>query len=263
MAENTPYFDAITSERALMVDEEDWLAGNTLMSVETTDENRDHIGSSYREDPALFLKAIRALSSDKQEVLLSYYFLNKTQTQLAKLLLANSQTFCSSFIRAANHELCCQFLYPDGPSKEQLSTMCIAEGVEEHRVSAQKQEFQDSYPVKQDEKEVKGSDVVYSFYQHEAYDQVARELKIHRPDVRRVIKKVYTGLRASPKLEYQVVGDWLYSLSFKKAPTGNRRKIRKGSGDLHLKDPDIVGEFRINVSDPDFSAMFQPTSHQE
>jgi hypothetical protein len=261
--ENTPYMDGISADRALLVDKEDWLSGNTLLSLETTESLRDDIGSNYRDDPALFLRSIRVLTPDKQEILLSYYFLGKTQVQLAKFLLSNSQTFCSSFIRAANHELCCQFIYPEGPSKEQLHAMCVAEGVEEHRVSSQRQEFRDSYPVKEHEIDVSGSDVVYSFYQHKAYDRVARELKIHRPDVRRVLKKVYTGLKASSKLDHQVVGDWLFSLAFKKATTGNRIRRRKTIEDtMHVKDPDIVGEFRINVQDPNFSAMFQPTSRE-
>jgi DNA-directed RNA polymerase specialized sigma subunit len=98
MAENTAYFDSITSARAMLLTDEEALEGNTTLSLETLDIGEEDTFQFIQQNFGLFLKAIRCLKSEDQERLLSYYLLSKTQTTLAKIH-KTTQTQCSTMLR--------------------------------------------------------------------------------------------------------------------------------------------------------------------
>jgi hypothetical protein len=99
--ENSAYMDSITSARSMLLSDEEALAGGTTISCETTDEfGVDDICVYCQEHFADWLRVIRVLSREQQELLLSYYLLGKTQIVLSKLL-QTTQTVCSFRIRMA------------------------------------------------------------------------------------------------------------------------------------------------------------------
>jgi hypothetical protein len=99
--ENSAYMDSITASRSMLLTEEEALAGGTTISCETTDEfGVDDIYVYCQEHFADWLRVIRVLSREQQELLLSYYLLGKTQIVLSKLLQA-TQTVMSFRIRMA------------------------------------------------------------------------------------------------------------------------------------------------------------------
>jgi hypothetical protein len=68
--------------------------------------------------------------------------------------------------------------------------------------------------------------------------------------------KEETAEQVDPEL--QTLGAYITNLIDKANPVGRgitKRKAKK-SGDIQRRDPDIVGQFRVRVDDPDFDAMF-------
>src|ERR1039458_3411035 len=63
--ETTPYFTSITDARSLQVEEEDWLAGSTLLSVESASEefSEDHLSIFVQQNFHSFMKYLAYLSS--------------------------------------------------------------------------------------------------------------------------------------------------------------------------------------------------------
>jgi len=87
--------DSVTSARSMLLTEEEALAGGTTISCETTDEfGVDDIYVYCQEHFADWLRVIRVVSREQQELLPSHYLLGKTQIVLSKLLQA-TQTVCS------------------------------------------------------------------------------------------------------------------------------------------------------------------------
>src|SRR5208282_4898996 len=79
MSENTPYFDSITSARAMLLTDEEALEGQTLLSAESDPKKKEDqkILTYIQENFPMFLKILRLLKKEDQELLLSYYLLSK------------------------------------------------------------------------------------------------------------------------------------------------------------------------------------------
>src|SRR5580700_9893120 len=128
--ENSAYMDAITAERSLLLTDEEALAGGTTISCETTDEfGVDDIYVYCQEHFADWLRVIRVLSREQQELLLSYYLLGKPQIVLSKLL-QTTQTVCSFRIRMAV-KLAGTYLTMGGtPDEATMRTIPLKPGLE-------------------------------------------------------------------------------------------------------------------------------------
>jgi len=72
LMENSAYMDSITAERSLLLTEEEQLAGATTISLETQNEfGEDDFYVYSREHFADWLRVLRNLSLEQQEMLLT------------------------------------------------------------------------------------------------------------------------------------------------------------------------------------------------
>jgi hypothetical protein len=77
-AENSPYFESISAERSMLLTQEEQLEGCKTISLETCgDLAEDDILTFVMENFSEFLRMIRYLKKEDQELLLSYYILSK------------------------------------------------------------------------------------------------------------------------------------------------------------------------------------------
>jgi hypothetical protein len=101
------------------------------------------------------------------------------------------------------------------------------------------------------------------------FRKVALAYKIHRPDVRRGMSRAAKHLLGSNETvsedveqrdpEELALGAYIHGLIDKANPAGagkSKREIEKKAGLVFLKDPPCLGEFRVDVKDPGFYAMF-------
>ena len=76
--ENTPYFNSVTLARSMLLTDEEALEGATTISLETqADLQEDDVFTYIQENFVNFLKMLRYLSQEDQDMLLSYYLLGK------------------------------------------------------------------------------------------------------------------------------------------------------------------------------------------
>lgn len=111
--------ESVTAERAMLLSEEEQLEGTTTISLETQAALTEqdilvYIQNNFTE----FLRILRYLKKEDQELLVSYYILSKTQTQLG-IVTRETQTICSFRIRMAMKTLAC-FMMLGIPTREAM-----------------------------------------------------------------------------------------------------------------------------------------------
>jgi hypothetical protein len=131
MAENTQYFESITGRRAIaQYDEQTALEGGETVSLECQgDLVEDDYLTYIQENLPQFLRLVRWLTREEQELLLSYYLLSKTQNALA-LIHLSTQTIMSFRLRMAMKKLGAFMLFGGVPTVEQMSSILAKAGLE-------------------------------------------------------------------------------------------------------------------------------------
>ena len=235
------YMDAVSSSRSLLLTEEEQLEGITTISLETcSDLAEEDILSFIYDNFAQFLKTLRFLKEEDQELLLSYYILSKTQNTLA-IIHKSTQTVCSFRIRMAIKTLGTFMLVGGQPTEDILREVFLLSG---HEYT-----LGEKAPL---------SKVVMEYVKSRNFIHVAHLFGLHRPDVRRTMSKVSKALMDSKEGKEAAVAAWMHSLIDKVSPAGtglSKRRLAK-EGHLYLKDPEILGSFVVPITDSGFDALF-------
>ena len=230
--------NSVTSARSLLLTDEEALEGATTISLETQqDLQEDDIFTYIQENFTGFLKMLKYLSQEDQDMLLSYYLLGKTQTTLATIF-KSTQTVCSFRIRMAVRVIGAFLLFGE-PTVEVLSEVLGKAGLEDS---------------------LKGglSKAIIEYAKCRSFQQVADVLGLHRPDVRRAMSRAARALMGSRDSKEAAMAAWIHSLVDKSNPIGpgySKRKMLK-EGHLYRTDPDILGSFVVRIDDPAFDALF-------
>ena len=232
------YMDAVTAARAMLLDEETALEGSTLISIEASeDEEQSSVYAFIQEHFADFIRYLRRLNPESQELLLQYYILGKTQNSLT-LVTNATQTTCSLRLRMAVR-LLLGYLMGEF-SQERIHDILLEAGV--------KDDF-DGVPLSQ---------LIVEYAEGRNFAKIAFKHDLDRPKVRKAIIRAQKIL-----LEKQgranALGAYLYSLTDRASyeGTGRAKKHReKDRSHVYLVCPPITGKFRFSTDDPDFGHMF-------
>jgi hypothetical protein len=246
LPETTLFFEAVVANRAMLLDDETALEGATTVSLETQPDLVESDILTYIQDNfADFIRALRFLSKEDQELLLSYYVLAKTQTTLAQIH-RSTQTLCSARIRMAIQKLGTFMML--GPP----TAVVLHESFARNRLEDLLTNNLDDRLI------VPLSQVVDLYARTRSFQRVAEVLSIHRPDIRRVMSQAHKVLKDSNETRDRAIGAYLFDLIDKASASGqgfSRRKMAK-QGSLYRQDPLILGEFVIDVTSPDFAHVF-------
>ena len=98
--ENTQYMEVVTARRAELLPPEEALIGLTPISIETCLANDGNLGDWVLAHPALFLDMVDDVSDYDRALLLSYYFLGKSQDTMSAVFL-RPQSYVANHIRVA------------------------------------------------------------------------------------------------------------------------------------------------------------------
>jgi hypothetical protein len=239
MPENSAYFESISSARSMLLTEEEQLEGTTTISLETQgDLAEDDILTFVSENFSEFLKFLRYLKKEDQELLLSYYLLSKTQNTLA-IIHKSTQTVCSFRIRMAVKTLAC-FIMMGEPTMERMHDILDKAGLEK---SLEKIDL---------------SEIIDLYAKTRSFQRIAEVHHLHRPDIRRAMSRASKALMESKIAQEHALGAYIHSLIDKSNPVGvglSKRKMQK-QGHVYRTDSHILGEFRIKVEDKDFNSWF-------
>lgn len=253
MAENSPYFESIVAHRAILnskgdhgeLDEQEVLEGRGLVSMETcADMTEEDILTYVQENFGDFIKILRFLSKEDQELLLSYYLLSKTQNTLA-LIHKSTQTVCSFRIRQAVKRIG-TFMMLGAPTEDVMKTVFT------------KANLENELPPNSRSEQVGLSAVVSLYEQTRSFQQVADTFGLHRPDIRRTMSRAAKALNESRDPQDIALGAFVHGLIDKASASGQGFSKRKLSKLCHIyrTDPSVLGEFRVDVQNPDFKHLF-------
>jgi DNA-directed RNA polymerase specialized sigma24 family protein len=232
------FFEAVVAQRSVLLDDETALEGGATISLETqTDMAESDVLTYIEEHFGEFLKNLRYLSKEDQELLLSYYVLAKTQATLA-ILHRSTQTLCSARIRKAMQKMG-TFIMLGPPTAAALRVVLLEHDLENLL-----------------EKPL--SEVVELYARTRSFQRVAEVLRLHRPEIRRVMSQASKVLSESKDTRSRALGAYIFDLIDKASASGqgfSKRKMAK-QGNLYCVDSPLLGEFRINVVDPGFQSVF-------
>jgi hypothetical protein len=246
LSENTPYFNAIVAARAMSLNEDDYLLENTISLETQQDLMGESIYAYVWNNFHDFITKIRNLSEEDQELLLSYYILGKTQTSLA-LVNKSTQTICSSKIRMAVKRLGAHVLLGE-----------ITEEVLDDLLTKSGNKFYEK------DKSIKMSTLVLLYSKVNSFQDVADALGLYRPDVRRAITNLSKALLVEPDLKLTALGAYVHGLIERSAIRGfgpSKTRVISRSH-MYRRDPDILGDFDINLADPNFKDVLYPRANQ-
>lgn len=246
--------DSITAHRAMenwqkdiLQDAETALEGSVTISLETQgDLAEDDILTYVQENFSKFLKMIRFLSKEDQELLLSYYMLSKTQNILAEIH-KSTQTACSFYIRMAIKKLG-TFLLLGEPTVEIMHAILSKASLEN---SLTRKDTSSGETVEL-------SKVIKMYEQSRSFQKVADAYGLHRPDIRRAMSRAAKQLNESKDGNEAALGAYIHGLIDKASASGQGFSKRKLAKQCHIyrADPTILGEFKIDVLDPHFDHLF-------
>ena len=239
--ENTPFMTSVADARAMLLDDQEALEGQTLLSMENDPKlKEDQKTITYiQENFSKFLRMLRHLKKEDQELLLSYYLLSKTQNTLA-IIHRSTQTVCSFRIRMAVKTLCSFMLFEEEFTEAKMRDVLTRAGLENSI------------------KTVPLSTIIDLYIKTRSFQRIAEIHKLHRPDIRRAMSRSSKQLILSKDPEEHALGAFIHSLIDKANPSGtgfSKRKVQK-LGNIYRTDPPILGEFRIKITDPNFDHMF-------
>lgn len=223
----------------MLLSEDDQLEGMTCIGLETqADLQEEDILTYVQQNFSSFLKTLRYLKKEDQELLLSYYLLSKTQNTLA-LIHKSTQTVCSFRIRMAVKTLCA-FIMMGEPTPDKMHVILEKAGLEDGL------------------EKISLSTVIDLYAKTRSFQRIAEVYHLHRPDIRRAMSRASKQLMESKDAHEHALGAYIHSLIDKANPSGtgfSKRKVQK-LGHIYRTDPSLLGEFRIRVEDPDFEHMF-------
>jgi len=186
-----------------------------------------------------FLKMLRSLKKEDQELLLSYYLLSKTQNTLAAIH-KSTQTVCSFRIRMAVKTLACFIMMGGAPTVEMMQTILTRAGLEDTL------------------KKIGLSKIVDLYVRTHNFQKISELHHLHRPDIRRAMSRASKQLMESKDPQEHALGAYIHSLIDKANPAGQGFSKRKMQKQCHIyrTDPKCLGSFVIDLNDPDFDTFF-------
>ena len=229
---------------------EESLEGHTLVSAETSlDILPNTIESAILNNQEVFFTYLRFLSASDQETLLAYYFLSKTQTDLAVARVgAVSQTLVSQTIRSALRTLSCYVLHKGHPSEEAMMNTFTPAGVD--TITDESKSYKD--------KEYAYLSTVVALWaktKPTSYGKTCLILGIPRQAVmRKAVRTAANVLEAKGDDLSLMFSAYLSSLHDRSIDRRVSDKVEEPNPVVRTSP--ILGQFRINVSDPAFDQIF-------
>jgi hypothetical protein len=263
------WMDDRLARRSLRLTDEEALAGEAMVSIETQTEFNEAGFQVYSRDHFdQWIRTLRMLSGEQQEMLLSYYILSKPQNILAKFLEA-TQTVISFRLRLAVKLVGAYVLWGGPPSEEIMHQILTKAGLEESLASATPR-GKTCPPL---------STAISQYARCLSFERVAVHHGLHRPEMRRAMSRtakfllgqdganLHCHVLESTEIrspEETALGAYIFNLIDKahaSAAGKTPRQLNKTAGSVFLKDPDCLGQFRVDVSDPGWSSMFSPSAN--
>lgn len=237
MSENSLYFDSIVADRSMLLDPDDYHGDHTISLETQSDIIAQDISSYIFDNFRDFLRILKFLAPEDQELLLGYYLLSKTQWSLARVH-NSTQTLCSFKLRLAIKKVGTYMLL-GVPTVDKINS--ILEKLEHTNYN----------------ENVKLADLIDMYSKTRSFKLVAAYFKIKRPDVRRALSGLAKELLEQKDIHMLALGAFVFGLIDKASAQGKGLSSREKAKicTIYRRDPPILGTFRVDVTDKYFEHL--------
>jgi hypothetical protein len=237
VAENSPYFESIVASRAMLLNPDDYQGDHTLSLETQADIVAQNIVTYIHDHFNDFMKYIKYLSFEDQELLLSYYLLSKTQWSIARIH-SSTQTICSFKLRLAMKKLGTYMLI-GVPTIEKMDQILTLFG---------RTHFSET---------IKFSELIDSYAKTRSFTSVAIHFGVKRPDIRRAFSTLSRDLLKEKTAPMLALGAYIFGLIDKASAQGRGLSNRERAKicPIYRKDPAILGQFVVDVSKEEFNQV--------
>ena len=237
MAEASMYFDSIIAERSMLLDPEDYQGDHTVSLETQADIVAQDISSYIFDNFRDFLNILKFLAPEDQELLLGYYLLSKTQWSLARVH-NSTQTLCSFKLRLAIKKVGTYMLL-GVPTVEKIDSILDKFG---------RTQYNDT---------IKMAELIDMYSKTRSFKTVAAHYKLKRPDVRRAMSCLAKDLLDQKDIHMLALGAFVFGLIDKASAQGRGLSSREKAKicTIYRRDPDILGKFRVDVTDKNFEHL--------
>jgi hypothetical protein len=248
------YWNQIVSQQSMRVSQEDSLAGETLISLETNPDREDTDFLTYvRENFESFVGLLRQLPPREQEMLLTYYMLSKPQ-HVVGCLCQMTQTICSRVLRQNVKAICCLIMYGGRPTEAQMRK----------EFGKADKTTVNSMWSRQPPVEVSLSHLLALYDRTRDYRAIAAKLGLARADVYRTIAAAAETLSESPNPRFKALGFFFLVVTYKtsRESVGLTAKERSKRVLVYrARDPLILGKFERPLNAPGIEEVFFAISY--
>jgi hypothetical protein len=239
------YEEMVTWARASQLTQEEATRGETTVSIETQPEFfRNGFDETFRANLPDTLKIIRSLSREDQEMLLSYHLLQKNQKSMAVVYPHKTQTLMSYHLRRASLALGAFLLFGNPINRKAVSAVLEKAGHEQNNFNGQR---------------VATSALIEAYAKCRNFERVAEAYGIRKPDVRRTLSRASKKLLKSSDMKELALGAYILGLIVRTSKIGIKKAL---PGHTYISDPAILGQFVIDVNDPNFEVLFTSRANQ-
>jgi hypothetical protein len=246
------YMTNVADARAMIADQEKVFRGEALISLECQENGDDGgIASFIAAAPNRFMFFVSRLAVREQDFLLAYYLLNREQNSLSDTHLT-TQTCASSVIRAALKVMCAFIIFGGAdPSVTQLRAILEPEGLE----------VPDLTGFTKPEGRVHSTSSLFREYcVSGSFAAVGRKNKIHRPELRRLFRRVAETLERSARPASLALAAYIRMKIEQKSVlgVGDNQALRSKQRNVRRVDSPILGDFVLDIEHPDIETIFVP-----
>jgi len=237
------WMNMVSDARAVLVAPEDWQAGDTLMSVESTKGARhmETLTGYLANNFPIFYTYLKLLCKIDHDLLLSYYLLGVPQTQLGQIFGPGlTQTMISYRLTRAG-KLLSYYMARGGKPAEIYIRLTL------------------------DRRDL--TEWLLRFIECGDLRAVAEEFNIRRPALRRDLVDAAHSMATESDPDRAGLGEYIHSLLDGRGPYGcgvtvtgriNKNSMRvERAKDLRRVDPDYLGQFRCRIPE-ELDSWFQP-----
>jgi hypothetical protein len=225
--------------RALRLSQEEATAGTALLSVETQpEESVMGMDVFAREHPLRFIELVHQLPQpEDREFACEYWFLGIPQDRLA-VTHRWTQSLCGSALAAIEQQLGALILL------EAITNVTVRTILERNGLD----KLEEAFTM---------TEAFVQYSRSRDFKATAYELRVTSGHLHSIMRDTAKKLKECSAVEERCLGAYLLALVSRASSEGIcRGRTRERPAYLYKKDSPILGQFRVDVTHPDFGQLF-------
>jgi hypothetical protein len=196
-----------------------------------------NIFTCAKQDRLQFMSLLEVLNDERREIAIEYVILKKTEKQIATMHGKKSQSMMGREINSIVRILGAALLLGRHPSVEIMRSTLAGEQMD-----------------------VRIAEMIASYQVRRDFDKTAEQFRVKAPQLRKAFRRAQKFLERSDHMRSKALAEHLKNLLTQNSESSLAR-LKKIHRQI-FTDPEIVGQFTIDMEKPGTLALFTPRAGQ-